>query len=153
MPQAVTTEFTSIPTSFAYKSYYVAVQFLLLPFYFHTHKKNFKIKSAKRVRQVTRYSTVWMSNYDWRQFHDMQLVTWHCKIHKPKHLPRCWSVSWSWEDEGRWLAGMWGDETTGIVTVTLSEGGPIPARVSAFTVTKYRVLGSKSVTCKQISHC
>jgi site-specific recombinase XerD len=41
-----------------------------------------------------------------------------------------------------------GGETTGIVTVTLSEGGPIPARVTALTVTRYRVLGSKLVTCK-----
>jgi hypothetical protein len=41
-----------------------------------------------------------------------------------------------------------GGGTTGIVTVTLAEGGPIPARVTALTVTKYLVLGSKSVTCK-----
>lgn len=65
-----------------------------------------------------------------------------------QYLPKCWSDFVLRPDGGRTLARMPGDDTTGMVTVTLAEGGPIPARVTALTVTKYRVLGSKSVTCK-----
>jgi len=63
MPQTVTTEFTSIPVSFSYRSYYVAIQFLFPPYYFHSDVELWR-EASKVGRLVTRYSAVKRLIYD-----------------------------------------------------------------------------------------
>jgi len=63
MSETVTTEFTSIPVIFSYKSYYGVIQFLFPPYYFRSDAELRK-QAGKGGTLVTRYSAVQRLIYD-----------------------------------------------------------------------------------------